>query len=121
MLYMKLLSRKDDSPLVLVHMAKPFADGSTPRKNQTFVLEREGSTWRDVTSRVMPKQADLTMHFSPRRSSNVVEVAAYERHKRQDGRGYAYWFGERKLDLVWDGTSFQIRKTANSKLTDDDL
>ena len=113
MLYLKLLPRKDDTPLVLVHMAKPFADGSTPRKNQTFIFERDGRDWRDVTGRVIPKQADLTMHFSPRRTVNVIEVAAYERFKRRDGRGYSYTFGRRKLDLVWDGLSFQVRKPTN--------
>jgi hypothetical protein len=110
MLYLKLLPRKDDTPLVLVHMPKPFANGSTPRKNQTFILQRDGGKWRDVTKRVIPKQADLTMHFSPRRSTNVVEVTAYERFKRRDGRGYSYTFSDRKLDLIWDGHSFQSCK-----------
>jgi hypothetical protein len=120
MLYLKLLPRKDDTPLVLAHMPKPFADGSAPTKNQTFVLERDGSEWRDVTKRVMPKKADLTMHFSPRRTSNVVEVAAYERFKRQDGRGYSYTFSRRTLDLVWDGAVFQTRAPSTMKLSDDD-
>lgn len=120
MLYLKLLPRNGDNPLVLVHMPKPFADGSAPAKNQTFVLERDGNEWRDVTKRVMPKKADLTMHFSPRRTSNVIEVAAYERFKRPDGRGYSYTFSQRVLDLIWDGAVFQTRVPASKKLSDDD-
>jgi hypothetical protein len=121
MLYLKLLPRKDNTPLVLTHMPKPFADGHTPARNQTFVLERDGSEWRDVTKRVIPKQADLTMHFSPRRASNVVEVAAYERFKRRDGRGYSYTFSHRTLDLIWDGATFRPRTPPTKKLSVDDI
>ncbi len=117
MLYLKLLPRGNNTPLVFVHMPKPYADGSTPRKNQTFVLERVGREWRDVTSRVIPKEVDLTLHFQPHRSKQIVEVAAYERFERQDGRGHAYRFGERRLDLIWNGASFEARKPSALKLS----
>lgn len=118
-LHIKLLPRKDDTPLVFVHMGGAFLWGCTPRSNKTFVLERDGNEWRDVTKTVMPKQVDLTMHLSPRRLTNVIEVAPYERFKRQDGRGYAYKCGHRKLDLVWNGESFEIRKPENVELSKD--
>ncbi len=121
MLYLKLLPRKDRAPLVLTHMPKPFADGKAPAKNQTFVLERDGGEWRDVTRSIIPKQAELTMHFSPRRTSGVVEVAAYERSKLQGGRGYSCRFGNRVIDLVWNGAAFQTRAPARKELSDDDV
>jgi hypothetical protein len=62
-----------------------------------------------VTGDVIPEQVDLTMHFRPSRSKNLIEVAAYERFERRDGRGLAYKFGERKLDLVWNGRVFEVR------------
>ena len=120
MLYIKLLPRKDDTPLVFVHMPKPFADGSAPQKNQTFVLERAGDKWRDVTKQIIPEQIDLLMHFSPRRSQAIIEVAAYERRERNDHRGKAYFFGQRTLDLFWNGSSFEIRKPDSPTLSDND-
>jgi hypothetical protein len=116
--WLKLLPRKNERPLVFVHMAKPFADGSDPQKDQTFVLERRGNEWLDVTGNVIPEQVDLTMHFRPSRSKNMIEVAAYERFKRRDGRGEAYRFGERKLDLVWSEGSFEVRKPTAPQLSE---
>lgn len=118
MFYVKLLPRKQQLPLVFVHMPKPFADGNAPAKNQTFVLERKGNQWKDVTAEVMPKEIDLTMHFQPRRSDNVIEVAAYKTHKRQDGLGLSYDYGERKLDLVWEDGKFRSKKPDSPKLSD---
>src|SRR3712207_2437050 len=36
MLYIKVFRRVSGDSVVLTHMPKPFADGSTPRRNQTF-------------------------------------------------------------------------------------
>lgn len=119
MFWIKLLSRKSGSPLVLVHMSKPFAAGRAPAKDQTFILERDGNDWKDATSSVVPKGVDLTMHFRPQRSTNIIEVASWKQIQRADGRGLAYGFGERKLDLRWDGRTFQIRKPGSLKLSND--
>lgn len=121
MFWVKLLPVPDGSPLVLVHMAKPFANGATPVKNQTFVLQRVRGDWKDVTRRVMPKEVDLTMHFRPRRSSNVVEAAPFEKFGRQDGGGPAWRFGKRQLDLIWKNGEFQVRQAASPKLSGNDL
>ena len=108
------------APFVFVHMAKPFASGAKPERNQTFVLQRVRDEWKDVTRRVIPEDVDLTMHFRPRRSANVIEAAAYERFERRDGRGSAYRFGERKLDLIWKDGKFQVRQAAKTELSGDD-
>lgn len=119
MFWLKLLPKKNGKWLVFVHMAKPFADGSDPNKKQTFVLQRNGIEWEDVTASVMPNEVDLTMHFRPRRESNVIQVAPYERFERRDGRGLAYRFGPRKLDLVWDEGEFKAQESDSPKLFKD--
>ena len=121
MFWLKILPVPEGNvPFVFVHMAKPFASGAKPERNQTFVLQRVRDDWKDVTRLVMPKEVDLTMHFRPRRSANIVEAAAYERFERQDGRGSAWRFGKRKFDLVWDDGKFQVRKAAKPELSGDD-
>jgi len=120
MIYLKLLPRQNETPLVFIHMPKPFADGSPPRKNQTFVLERVNQSWRDVTNSILPKEVDLMMHFRPRRAAAVIEVAPYERRTRNDRRGSYYGFGRRQLDLAWNGSSFDIRQADSPELSNDD-
>ena len=117
MLYVKVLSRDGKTPLVLVHMPKPFAGRGKPAKDQTYVLERDGDAWRDVTEATIPKEAGLDLHFRPRRGEEIVEVAEYVRFERQDGLGAAYKFSTRMMDLVWDGTAFQVRSPASPELT----
>ena len=117
MLYVKLLPRDGKTPLVLVHMPKPFAGQGKPAKNQTYVLERDGDAWRDVTETTIPKEAGLDLHFRPRKGEDVVEVAEYVLFQRQDGLGAAYKFGDRKLDLVWNGSVFQVRKPESAVLS----
>ncbi len=111
MLYMRLFRRAEGGFVVLTHMAKPFADGSTPRANQTFVFERRKGKWTDITADVFPSGLDLTAHFEPRRASAVIEVAPYVRFARQDGRGDAWKFGSPTAELHWDGHTFQKRKS----------
>ena len=120
MFWVKLLPRKDESPLVFVHMSKPFADGAVPGNNQTFVLEESSDGWKDVTKNVIPKEVDMTAHFRPRRKIDEIEVAPFEKIQRQDGGGSAYNFGERKIDLVWKGSAFEVRKASSSKLSGND-
>ncbi len=121
MFWVKLLPVADGNPLVFVHMSKPFADGSVPARNQTFVLRQKGKAWEDVTGKVIPKEVDLTMHFRPRRSGPVVEAAVYERFKiDRDGGRTAYRFGKRKQDLVWENGTFRVRKADRPELSRDD-
>jgi hypothetical protein len=120
MLYLKLLPRRNYSPLVFVHMSKPFAGKSAPALNQTFVLEWSGVDWKDVTAAVMPKGIDLSMHFRPRRANLVVETAPWVKDQRNDGRQATYSFGKRTLDLVWNGRAFQSRKSGKKSLSNDD-
>ena len=117
MLYVKLLPRNGKTPLVLVHMPKPFAGQGKPAKDQTFVLERDGDVWRDVTKATIPKEARLDLHFRPRKGEDVVEVAEYVLFERRDGLGTAYKFGTRKMDLVWDGSAFQVSKPQSVELS----
>jgi len=129
MLYVKLLPRsQDDTPLVFVHMPKPFAtsNGSSPKDNQTFVLEWKNEIggkgkWLDVTKLNIPETVGLTLHFSPRRTSNVIEVGKYELYNRDDKHAYRYTFGEHTLDLIWNGEKFEIRKSESKLLADDDI
>ena len=119
MLYMRQYRRADGGFVVLTHMPKPFANGSAPREDQTFVFERRGGRWKDVTSEVFPKAIDWTAHFRPLRASKVVEVAPYVRIQRADGRGEAWNFGECVADLIWDGHEFQKHDPNNRSLTKD--
>jgi hypothetical protein len=117
MLLVKVLPRTDKPPLVLVHMPKPFANGLKPEPNQTFVLDRENGSWNDVTDAILPKEVGRDLHFRPQKRGNTIEVAEYARFERQDGRGTAYRFGTRKMDLFWNGTAFEVRKPASPELT----
>lgn len=119
MLYMRQFQRAEGGFVVLTHMPKPFADGSAPRANQTFVFERRKGKWTDITAEVFPNGLDLTNHFRPRRTSAVIEVAPYVRFKRQDGRGDAWDFGPRTAELRWDGHAFQKRKPTKETLSDE--
>ena len=110
MLYMRQFPRVDGGFVILTHMPKPFADGSTPRANQTFVFERRKDRWKDVTDEVFPRGVDRTAHFRPRRTSKVVEVAPYVSVKRQDGKGDAWQFGPRTAELHWNGEVFLKRE-----------
>jgi hypothetical protein len=118
MFYMRQFQREGGGFVVLTHMAKPFADGSTPRANQTFVFERRHGKWADITTEVFPARIDLTSHFRPLRASAVVVVAPYARIKRVDGRGYAYDFGPPALELHWNGHVFQKRKPSKTALSE---
>lgn len=122
--FVKLLPRNNYTPpLVFIHMAKAFAEGRTPVRDQTFVLEWKGDNrWQDVTANVIPKSIDLTMHFRPRRKENLVEVAYYKRVPREDGsRKTVVDYGDRTVDLVWDGEKFHTRPADSLKLSDDDV
>ncbi len=120
MFWVKLLPRQDQSPLVFVHMSKPFADGSIPGENQTFVLEKSGKGWEDITKKVIPRKVDMTAHFRPRRKMIEIEVAPYEKIPVKDGGKTAYGFGEHKFDLVWNGSALVVRKASSPKLSGDD-
>jgi hypothetical protein len=118
MVWAKELPRPGKSPLVFVHMAKPFANsGNKPSTDQTFVLERDGKEWVDVTKKVIPSTVDMTMHFRTRKNDTVIEVARWRGFERQDGRGNAWDFGERISDLRWTGEAFEVDKAAAKKLT----
>ena len=119
MLYMRQFQRTAGGFVVLTHMPKPFADGSTPQANQTFVWERRNGKWTDITAETFLHGMDLTNHFRPRRASAVVEVAPYIRFKRRDGRGEAWKFGSRTADLHWDGHTFQKRKPKHPTLSEE--
>ena len=121
MFWVKLLPLgKNSAPLVFVHMSKPFADGKNkPANDQTFILRYANGEWKDVTAETMPAGIDLTMHFRPRRSDLVIEAASYEEIKRQDGRGSAYDFGKRELDLIWEDGAFRVGPPLGKEFTRD--
>jgi hypothetical protein len=119
MLYMRQFQRTDGGFVILTHMPKPFADGSAPRANQTFVFERRNGQWTDVTDELFPSGIDLTSHFRPQRVSAIVEVAPYVRVTRRDGRGDVWDFGPRDIDLRWDGRVFQKHKPSKSTLSNE--
>ena len=104
-LLMKLLPRKGDYPLVFVHM--PNNDTGI---NKTFILERDGSQWNDVTAQVIPKGVDLTEAFFPRLATPDIDVALEKNRKgRQD---YI-----RMYELIWNGASFKLHKASKKKLS----
>jgi hypothetical protein len=110
MFWLKLLPREGQAPLVFVHMAKPQANRKAPARDQTFVLERVGKDWKDVTASVIPKEVDLSLHFSPRRDLPVIKVKTWERIQLQQGRGEGYMIGSRLFDLVWRDGAFHVEK-----------
>ena len=111
MFWLKLLPREGKAPLVFVHMAKPMANRKAPSRDQTFVLERVGKDWKDVTATVIPKEVDLTLHLSPRRDLPVIKVKSWERIQLQQGQGGGYVMGSRLFDLIWRDGAFQVEKT----------
>ena len=117
MVWLKELPRAGRSPLLFVHMAKPFADGRTPEANQTFVLERRDDGWSDVAKSVMPGEVDMTMHFRTRKDNSVIEVAPWKEYERQDTAGKAYTYGDRVMDLRWKREKFIVEKPSSKTLT----
>lgn len=119
MVWAKELSRPGKEALVFVHMAKPFAGAnhSKPAANQTFVLEKVGKNWVDVTKSVIPSTVDMTMHFRTRKGDTVIEVAPWKEFDRRDGRGKAWTYGERFLDLRWTSKEFVAEKASTKELT----
>ena len=117
MVWMKELPRSGKSPLVFIHMAKPMADGRKPEANQTVVLEFTDEGWSDVTKAVIPPDVDRTMHFRTRRDGAVIEAAPWKEFERKDGRGKAWTYGERILDLEWTGEKLVAKEAASSELT----
>jgi hypothetical protein len=118
MVWAKELPRPGKKPLVFVHMAKPFADArNKPAPNQTVILEQVGEEWVDVTKTVIPSTVDMTMHFRTRKADTTVEAAPWKEVERRDGRGTAYTYGDRVMDLRWTGKEFVIEKAPSKELT----
>lgn len=114
--YLKLFRRKNGETLVFVHIPKPFADGSVPGTNQTFVLRRTASGgWEDVGREVFPKDLDLTWHLRPRRESPVIEAGPYQKFRRADGRGDAFSPKTVAAELIWDGERFLMKPVPGSR------
>lgn len=114
MFWLKLLPREGKAPLVFVHMAKPMANRKAPSRDQTFVLERVGTEWKDVTASVIPKEVDFTLHFLPRRDLPVIEVKSWEIIQLQQGQGEGYMIGSRLFNLVWQDGAFHVEKAEES-------
>lgn len=117
MVWAKELPRPDKSPLMFVHMAKPHSGSRKPEVDQTFVMELIGRNWVDVTSKVIPAAVDLKQHFRTRQQDTTIEVAEWEQFERADGRGQAWRFGTRVIDLHWNGRIFIVRKPESRNLT----
>ncbi len=117
MLFMKEFHRTTGGAIVLVHMPKPFANGSAPEANQTFVFERRGGKWEDITKDVFPEGIDMTAHFRPKRADDIVRLAPYTREKRADGRGDAWVFGPVTSELHWNGKTFDKKPPTKKVLT----
>lgn len=112
--YLKLLPRTGQTPLIFVHLPRPAADGSAPAINHTFILEctnQETPVWSDVTSRHLPAEAGRTLYFCPRREEPLIQVAEWEKS------GDRYLYGDRKMDLVWKEGRFAVRKPDGRNLS----
>lgn len=95
MFYIKLLPRKDDTPLVFIYATR------------AFIMEKVGNEWKDVTKRVVPRNVDLTAAFNPLRTRNVIEVSGTRHHPG--------------LDMIWENGLFRVAKTHRTEFSDDDL
>ena len=54
---------------------------------------------------VIPEEVDLSMHFRPHRTDNVIEVISWERTGGGEGERQ-FKFGAPKLDLHWQEGAF---------------
>lgn len=119
MIYLRMFVLDDGGYVVFVHMPKPFADGSRPMANQTFILKSGAKgEWIDVTRDLLPTAADLTAHYSPSKTEPLIKVAPYELYKRADGRGEAYHFGPCTQELWWNGHDFELKEVTPRKLSE---
>ncbi|MDB6072211.1 MAG: hypothetical protein JWL81_3382, partial [Verrucomicrobiales bacterium] len=123
MAWAKELPRPNKSPLIFVHMPKPFAKPVIPPgAEQTIILERQatilGMKWRDVTQQVMPEGVDRNLHFRSRREDTTIEAGEWNHVPSRDGAGKIWTFGTRVADLHWNGERFEVRKPASKKLTE---
>ncbi len=116
MLWVKQFSRKGKAPLIFVHMAKPFANGSRPEKNQSFVLIQNNNRWQNVTEEFFNEDVDLTLHMRPIRDTPVIQLKTYAQIFSDDGQPQkAYSFGRKMGTLTWDGERFTLEPTPKSR------
>ena len=119
MLYMRQFQRTDGGFVVLTHMPKPFADANaTLKANQTFFFERRNGKWTDITAEVLPAGVDMRNHFSPRRASNIIDVAPYKRTLSYQGKP-RWEFGAPALELRWNRSVFRKHKATTRTLSDE--
>jgi|GEM_PF-2699889 len=117
MIHLRLYKRREGTKVAFVHMPKPFANGSAPSDRQTFVLTPDAQgTWSNVTQLMIPKEVDITAHFSPLRHKNVIEVAPYLEKKHPTQGRIIYDFGECQTELLWDGDQFKATAVTPRKL-----
>ena len=110
--YAKILSSDDYRYVVLVHMAKPCALDVPPKASNTFVLAPSGSSWIDITEKVLPKDVHRDWYFQPLRRKGVVETAPYER-----GPGGHWGPGRKRYDLAWRGNRFALQPPRTGRFT----
>ncbi|MGI9244382.1 MAG: hypothetical protein ACR2RV_26520 [Verrucomicrobiales bacterium] len=111
-------AKSPQPPYVFVHMPKPFADGSAPAADQSFVLLWGKGGWENVTDQVLPKEIDRTLHLRPERNFFGIRVYGYEEFARRDGRGQSYTFADEASALyVWKNNRFekQVMLPSNSE------
>jgi len=116
--WIKLLPRKNLSPLLFIHIPNR-SDDSTPPKSVTAILERKGDKWENFTQSFLPDGIDAAGCFIPRRTSAAIQIAPFVQTDRADGRGKHWAFGPRSGELRWDGRKFKFSKTRPATLAYD--
>lgn len=99
--------RDANLPYVFVHMPKPFADGSVPADDQSFVLEWKKGKWEDVTEKILPKSLDRKLHLRPERQ--FFGIRAYEYDVIGLGKPYKIRKKEKSL-YVWQDYRFREKR-----------
>lgn len=114
MLYMKVFPKKGGGDIVFCHMPKPQADTLPPRPGQTYFFAQRDGKWVDVTRETLPRGVDILWLYRHSRNSLILQAGPYDVWNKPDGTKSCNGDAKRRMDLMWDGTSFHAHAAKSS-------
>jgi hypothetical protein len=109
MLFLRLFEDANGKTIAVSHSARPFADGRTPSKTDTYVFRLESGGWVDITDSVLPSEVPRSSWFHFNSPGEAIPFGPYKRFSRRDGRGEAYEFGEATGAIFWRDGRFHFK------------
>lgn len=100
----KELPRPGSAPLYLVHLGSTRLSEADRQKQRTFVLEKQGDSFVDVSDTVLRDEWCRDFYLVPSRDNLIIMRRSYE---KQDTNSPTFEAGPRENDLVWENGAFR--------------